>query len=187
MMTGPRPMDDDPRVTQSEDAGTPLDELCDLVLERHHAYVHGAIPMIRAALAQLAERDGPPWLPEVRAAFSDLADQLTSHLLKEEAILFPAMAALAQADREGKNRPPLPFPTVLHPIRMMESEHARIAGLLEQIRLATSGFIVPDGAPESWHRAVRALARFDEAMQAHLHAENDVLFPRALELERHLP
>lgn len=166
----------------------PLDELCDAIVERHHTYLHGVVPLIRGWLATLAARESGkvPDLTETRAAFTELTDQILGHLAKEETILFPAIAAMAQADREGAPLPPLPFPTVLHPIRLMESEHARLEHSLARIRALTHGFDVPPDASESWRRCYRELERLDGALLAHLRAENDVLFPRALDLERRL-
>lgn len=163
----------------------PLDELCDAIVERHHTYLHGVIPLLRGWLATLAAREPEQalTLAEARAAFGDLADSLAGHLAKEETILFPAMAALAHADREGAPRPPLPFPTVLHPIRVMESEHARLEHLLERLRTATSDFAVPADASAAVRRCLTELERLDREVRAHLRAENDLLFPRALELE----
>lgn len=163
----------------------PLDELCGHILERHHAYAHGALPVIRSWLSSLPTPEAAlPLMVDVRAAFQDLADQLTAHLAKEETILFPALAAMAQAYRDGGSRPSLPFPTVAHPIRLMESEHARIESAIARLRAMTGGFSVPDEASESWKRAFRELARLDEELKVHLHVENDTLFPRALDMER---
>ena len=166
----------------------PLDELCDAIVERHHTYLHGVIPLIRGWLGTLVVRESQaaPALADVQAAFTNLADQVLGHLAKEEAILFPALAAMAQAHREGGMRPPLPFPTVLYPIRLMEAEHARLEQGLARIRETTNEFEVPTEGSEVWHRCYRELARFDQEVHAHLRAENDVLFPRALELEQRL-
>ncbi|MEP7118679.1 MAG: hemerythrin domain-containing protein [Acidobacteriota bacterium] len=167
----------------------PLDELCDAIIERHHTYLHGAVPLVRGWLGALASREAQdaPSLAEARAAFSDLANQLLGHLAKEEAILFPALAALAQADRDGAPRPPLPFPTLLHPIRLMESEHRRLELGLDRLRAAANGFEVPPGGSEAWRRCYAELARVDREVRAHVVAENDLLFPRALALEHRFP
>ncbi|HUU34469.1 MAG TPA: hemerythrin domain-containing protein [Vicinamibacterales bacterium] len=166
----------------------PLDELCDAIIERHHTYLHGVIPLLRGWLGTLAAREPQllPALAETRAAFGELADQLVGHLAKEETILFPALVALAQAAREGASRPPLPFPTVLHPIRMMESEHARLEQGLERLRAVAGDFALPADASDAARRCYVELGRLDREVRAHLLAENDVLFPRALELERRL-
>lgn len=170
-----------------EPAGEPLDDLCGDILQRHHAYAHGAVPVIRGWLARLPPDEAAlPLLVEVRSSFAALAGELAAHLAKEENILFPALVAMAQADRSGARLPPLPFPTVVHPIRLMEAEHLRIADGLARLRSLTGGFAAPEGASESWRRAYEELARLDAAMQDHLRVENDSLFPKAVELERRL-
>jgi regulator of cell morphogenesis and NO signaling len=164
----------------------PLDELCEAILERHHAHAHVAVPRLRGHLAALVERE-PGALPvALPAAFAELADRLQSHLAKEENILFPALATMAEAERNGRGRPPMPFPTVLHPIRLMESEHAGLADGLERVKALASGFVPPDGASASTRRLLEDLAAFCDDLAAHLQVENDVLFPRALELDRRL-
>ena len=77
-------------------------------------------------------------------------------------------------------RPPLPFPTVLHPIRVMEAEHARLADGVEELTRLTGGFAVPEGAPDALRRLLEELKRFCSHLTDHLREENDVLFPRAL-------
>ena len=172
----------------SEDLGRPVDELCGLILARHHAYVHRAIAFISRRLDMLAEREQAAVvvLADTRAAFADLVHQLERHFAKEENVLFPAFEEMAKADREGGHRPALPFPTVLHPIRLMETEHARIETAMDRLRDVTDGFVAPEGAPEGWRQCLSAFARLDENLRVHLRAENEVLFPRALELERRL-
>ncbi len=143
----------------------PLDELCQFIVSSHHAAFQLAIPLIES---QLAGRAGA----EVREAFADLANQLRSHLAKEENLLFPAIEALAQADRQGSLRPALPFSTVLYPVRMMETEHARIEAALAHLREITEGL------------GLTELARLDADLHEHHRLENEMLFPRVLELER---
>lgn len=174
---------------RSDDSRRPVDELCGLIVARHHAYVYRAIPYISRRLDTLAERESAAVavLADTRAAFADLAHQLLGHFAKEENVLFPALEAMAKADREGGYRPALPFPTVLHPIRLMETEHARIETAMDRLRQVTDGFVAPEGASDGWRQCLSAFARLDEDLRLHLRAENEVLFPRALELERRLP
>ena len=164
----------------------PLDELCDDILVRHHAYAHIAVPRIRAGMAAITDRDPAALPPRVPAVFAALANLLLDHLAKEENILFPALALMAEAERSGGGRPPLAFPTVLHPIRVMEAEHARLAEAVEELTRLTGGFAVPEGAPAALRRLLEELKRFCSHLTDHLREENDVLFPRALELDRRL-
>ena len=170
----------------SDRSALPLDALCDDILVRHHAYAHIAVPRIRGQLAALLERE-PGALPSnVASAFARVADLLLNHLAKEENILFPALTMMAEAERSGAGRPPLAFPTLLHPIRVMEAEHARLAEGMDELTRLTAQFTVPDGASEPLRRALGELKTFCAHLSAHLQEENDILFPRALELDRRL-
>lgn len=177
-------MADEPTRSDLDAGGASIDTLCESILARHHAYAHGALPRIRGHLAALTEQE--PALAPVHAAFGRLADRLASHLAKEEHILFPALVALAEAERAGRTRPPMAFPTVLHPIRLMEAEHARLAADLEALRQAADGFALAPGASDARRRVMGELAAFSADLQAHLRIENDVLFPRAVDLDGRL-
>jgi regulator of cell morphogenesis and NO signaling len=180
-------MADDRRAFDVTDpTALPLDELCGAILDRHHAYAYVAVPRIRGHLAMLAEREPQAVPAGVQEAFTALADRLMNHLAKEEHILFPALALLADAERSGAGRPPMPFPTVLHPIRLMESEHASLASALDQLSTLAGGFGITSDASDAVRRLMTELAAFRDHLESHLRIENDVLFPRALELDRRL-
>jgi regulator of cell morphogenesis and NO signaling len=163
-----------------------LDDLADYIVDRHHRYVQGAIPALRQALAVARDSWGATHAPlaATEAAFAELADELESHMAKEEHILFPAIRELARARRAGQAATGLAFATLLHPIRAMESEHTRARQLLVDLRRDTQSYRPPDTADDSGRECYRQLARFDEDLETHIHLENDVLFPRTLELER---
>jgi regulator of cell morphogenesis and NO signaling len=164
----------------------PLDALCEDILVRHHAYAHIAVPRIRGYLASIVERE-PGAVPlALPAVFAEVADLLTGHLAKEENILFPALAVMAEAERVGGSRPPLAFPTVLHPIRLMEAEHARLASGLDELKRLTHDFARPEGTSDALGRLLEELKTFCDQVEAHLRVENEVLFPRALDLDRRL-
>ncbi|MFA5909129.1 MAG: hemerythrin domain-containing protein [Vicinamibacterales bacterium] len=172
----------------NHDVAPPIDDLCASIVSRHHAYLHRALPIIQEDLGRLADDDcAAGALAETRAVVADLMQQLKGHLSKEENVLFPALVALAQADREGRSRPPLPFPTVLHPIRMMETEHARIETAMARLRALTQGFAPQDDATLAWRHCLTQLAQLDADLREHHRTENEELFPRALDLERRLP
>lgn len=170
-------------------AGRPLDELCASIVERYHSSLYRSLPLIHGELARLADTDPapPPMLAETRAAFAELSHQLQSHLAKEENLLFPALEALARADRAGGPRPLLAFSTVLHPIRVMETEHARIESTLDRLRELTHAFVAPERASERWRHCLAALSQLDADLRAHHREESEVLFPRALEIECRMP
>lgn len=160
--------------------------VCEAIVDRYHGALRDTLPRIRDAIRSLSVDAASPELDTLRAAFDEVADQIDGHLAKEEHLLFPAFTALSVADRTGGRRPSLAFATVLHPIRLMETEHARIEAALDRLReLARSVNAVDEPSP-AWRRCMADLARLDGELREHHRAENEVLFPRALELEQRL-
>lgn len=165
------------------DPGRPLDTMCHDVVARYHAPLHHSLPQIRAALAELATGDSPPAVDLMRVGFTALSELIEAHLAREENLLFPALSALSEADRQGRGRPPLPFATILHPIRMMESEHLRIESALDQL-CEFAADVSADQQSPGWRRYLEALQGLDRELREHHRFENEVLFPAALDLER---
>jgi regulator of cell morphogenesis and NO signaling len=165
-----------------------LDVLVRHILEHHHRYVRDTSPTINAWLDRLVERHGSrhPELSVVRQTFRDLTDRVASHMLKEEHILFPFINDLAAARRGGGRLPMGPFGTILNPVRVMETDHALVGELLGRLRAQSRGFAAPDDACTTYRLCYDELARFEQDLHRHIHLENAVLFPRALELERSL-
>jgi regulator of cell morphogenesis and NO signaling len=169
------------------DESCPLDLLCDAIVDRYHASLHDTLPRIREDLTLLSSTGASHEVNMMRMAFGGLADQIEAHLSKEEHLLFPALNALAACERDSTPRPPSPFATVLHPIRMMEAEHARIEAGMRFLRDLAREVPEPVNMLPAWRHCMESLAELDEALREHHRTENEVLFPRALEIERRLP
>lgn len=163
-----------------------LDELADHIIDRHHRYVQGAIPALRDGLARAVDRWGAAHAPilAIQAFFEELASELEAHMAKEEHLLFPAIKDLVRARRQERAGPPTPFATLLHPIRVMEGEHDRARAVLVNLRRETHNYHPPAVADDAGRECYRELAIFDADLETHIHLEDDVLFPRALDLER---
>lgn len=166
------------------DSTRPLDAICDDIVERYHASLHHTLPQIRNELTDLAGSGASPTLEMMRVAFVELAFRIQSHLAKEENLLFPALEALYRAHRTGASRPPLPFATVLHPIRFMEAEHLVIESALDQVREFALKVPEADTLTAAWRRCMTDLKQLDADLREHHRIENEVLFPAALDLER---
>ena len=158
-----------------------LSELVAHISGTHHVYVRTQIPAITALLDKVVEKHGPnhPELAGVRESFTALAQELTMHLMKEEQILFPYIV------RSEAKVPAAPscFGSVENPIRMMRHEHDNAGEVLRGMRQMTSGYRVPEDACTSYQRLYRLLEEFEADLHQHIHLENNILFPRALEAE----
>lgn len=162
----------------------PLDRLIDHIVAKHHAYVRSSAPMIARDLATLTEVHGArhPELFRVASGFGQVRVELEQHLMKEEQILFPYVRELAAAGGEGRFASP--FGTVGNPIRMMEREHREAADALRAIGALTGGYRVPDDGCTTYRVCMAELARFEQDLHRHVHLENNILFPKAIELEQ---
>ena len=165
-----------------------LSELTGHIVARHHRYIREVTPTITAWLAKLVARHGAahPELFHVEAEFQGLSDDMASHMMKEENILFPFVDALANAAQSGRRLPPSPFGTVLNPIRVMEEEHRHAGDDMARLRELTNGYQAPADACTTYRVCYDELARFEADLHRHVHLENHVLFPRAMALEQEL-
>jgi regulator of cell morphogenesis and NO signaling len=161
--------------------------LVDYIVTRHHRYVHEALPVLYSMLRRLVEAHGEhhPELQLVLDCLRELGCDLVTHLAKEEHLLFPAIIALADAGAAGLPEDS-PFTTVYHPIRAMETDHDRASRLMVRVRALANQYVPPPDACPSWRLCFACLEQFESDLNAHVHLESYVLFPRALELERSL-
>ena len=117
--------------------------------------------------------------------FSSLLDEeLSQHLAKEEAILFPYVVSLERAAADGSTKPQGCFGTVADPIAMMAREHDAAGALIAEIRRLSHNFVAPADACPTYHAFYDGLRDFEQDLHQHIHLENNILFPRAIELER---
>ena len=169
---------------QSDNAWETAD-LVTHIVTTHHGYVRHAVPRIASYLDKLVTVHGArhPELARVAQHFEELSNELLMHMYKEEEILFPYVRSLA-AIEAGAPAPPNVFGTVRNPIRMMEAEHAGAGQELAMIRELTSDFHVPADGCATYSVCYKELEAFDADLRRHIHLENNVLFPKAIALER---
>jgi regulator of cell morphogenesis and NO signaling len=172
------------------DAGTPrfnswdVQTLVSYIVSNHHAYVREALPAIQAHTRKLASVHGEnhPELLEVAALFEGVSDEMTSHMMKEEHVLFPFINALGAAAQRGTPAPVPPFGRVSNPIRMMEQEHESAGNAMASIRELTGGYVPPADGCTTYRITLQELQAFEADLHAHVHLENNILFPKAKQL-----
>ena len=162
-----------------------LDFLVDYIINNHHKYVVNMIPIISAHTEKVAKVHGKnhPEVIEVNSIFTMIYKDLRQHLLKEEQILFPFIKQLVK-DQKNETKPEQPyFGTIANPIRMMESEHEAAGDGFYEIRKLTKNYTLPEDACNTFMASYNELKEFEEDLHKHVHLENNILFPRAIELE----
>ncbi len=160
--------------------------LADYIVNTHHSYVTKALPELRAYATKVAKVHGRGHaeLVAVRELVEEINAELTSHMVKEEQILFPFIKQLVEAKTNGKNMEPAGFGTVQNPINMMEHEHEEVGRNLEKIRVLTNNYAIPEDACASYRLLFKMLEEFESDLFIHIHLENNILFPKALKLEK---
>lgn len=167
---------------------TSLTELCDHVIQVHHVYLTCTLPSARMKAVKVVQAHGAKhaFLAPLAQALDGLAAELTEHMTKEETVLFPYIARLERASRQGIPPPPAPGGTVRMPIAIMEREHDDAGRALERMRDLTSGYHSPADACNTFRALYAQLQEIERDLHAHIHLENNILFPRAAELESRL-
>jgi regulator of cell morphogenesis and NO signaling len=162
-----------------------LPTLTTYIVATHHRYVREQLPVISVHAQKVARVHGTrhPEMVAVADIVERVADEMTSHMAKEEGVLFPFIDRLAAAYAQGGAVPPAPFGTVENPIRMMEAEHESAGDAMAEIRALTEGYRVPDDACGTFAVLLQELEAFERDLHQHVHLENNILFPKALTLE----
>lgn len=173
----------------AEDPATwTLTHLVDHIEHVHHAYVNARTPVLQQYLDKLCKvHDAQhPELFEIAREFDACAGAMAAHMKKEELVLFPFIRRMELAQREG-SAPPLPhFGTVENPVNMMKHEHDEEGERFRRIATLSNGHTPPDDGCNTYRAAFALLKEFEEDLHRHIHLENNILFPKALELERML-
>lgn len=162
--------------------------LADYIVNVHHEYVRAAIPQILPLAEKVANVHGDhhPEVIRINSLFQDLADELNMHLKKEEMVLFPYIKELAAVQSAGQNLDDSCFGSVASPISVMEAEHENAGAILKEMSILSSNYSVPEDGCNTYRVLYGKLKAFEDDLHRHIHLENNILFPKAIELERTL-
>jgi regulator of cell morphogenesis and NO signaling len=166
----------------------PLGELVKHIVATHHEYLKLELPVLGNRLDKVHSVHGardPEILGRMVEVFASLRAELELHLHKEEAILFPFLEQYGDAEVQGRPMPPVPFGTIGAPIAMMEREHESAGGALVEIRALTNDYRLPPYACDTVRALYAGLQALEADLHVHIHLENNILFPRAIALEKH--
>jgi len=166
-----------------------LDFLIDYILNVHHRYVKENIPLLAEFTAKVAQVHGEahPEVIEIARLFEAISAELEQHMMKEERVLFPYIKELVSVkNTPGQSLTPPHFGTVENPIRMMIMEHDRAGEILKQMRELSHGFAPPESACNTYRVSYHKLEEFEADLHQHIHLENNILFPKAIEYEQGL-
>ena len=149
----------------------PLHDIIEHILVTYHAPLREEMPRLSTMARKVNEVHGdkdPQRLPEMLSVVLALRGEIEEHMVKEEQILFPMIERGQGAMADG-------------PIAVMEQEHDAVAGMLRRLRELTDDFVPPAAACNTWRALWSGFAALEESLHQHIHLENNILFPRALD------
>jgi regulator of cell morphogenesis and NO signaling len=159
-------------------AAMSLTQLADHIEQTHHQYLKRELPRLSPLVEKIAAKHGPTNenLVQLSQVFAAFREELESHMVKEERILFPL---IRQIDANATSAGGFHCGSIDNPIRVMELEHQHAGDAMEQMRELTDGYTAPADACNTYRAVMQSLAEIETDMHQHVHKENNVLFPRA--------
>lgn len=166
----------------------PIDLLADYIEKKHHRYVEEKTLEIKPYLDKICRVHGDrhPELFEINEHFNASAGELAAHMKKEELILFPFIRKMAKAKQENAKIEAPHFGTVQNPIQMMMHEHTTEGERFRKIESLSNNYTPPEDVCNTNRVTFALLKEFEADLHLHIHLENNILFPKAIELEKEL-
>lgn len=170
-----------PSVAETDWNAASLTELAEHIVATHHKYLREELPRIDGLIQKVFQAHGTKHaaLAQLEATYRAMRAELESHMSKEENLLFPAIRMLETAPERCQ----FPFGSVANPIRMMRHEHDNAGAALRHLSGLTAGYTPPPDACPTYRAMLDSLARLEQDLHLHIHKENNILFPRAHDLE----
>ena len=150
------------------------------IVDTHHAYMWEEMPRLLALVEKVhrAHGDRHPELARVNDLFAEAVAELDPHMTKEERSVFPAISRLEKTGVQSASGP------IADQIAVLVQEHTVVGELFGQINSVTGGYAMPADGCASYRAMLEGLQEMELDLHEHIHKENNVLFPGALELER---
>ncbi len=158
------------------------EQLIGFILTHHHFYVKQSMPTIIAHLNKVATKHGEkfPYMKEVFELFTIIMREMTHHMQKEETVLFPRIKEVENLYNSGNASEILPG-YIKTPVDAMEADHTEAGDILYRIRKLTNNYTPPQDACTTFKVTLAELKEFEQDLHKHVHLENNILFPKAIQ------
>ena len=167
-------------------ANATLAKVIQTIVRKHHVFTRQELPRLKTLAFKVESRHGNkhPELAAIRECVDKLEHEMFEHMLKEEDVLFPAIARAEFCVRAGQPPPSTMFGSMENPVRKMMTEHDAAGALCAEIKRLSSTYTPPEDACPSYRGLYAGLLDFERDLHQHVHLENNILFPGAIRLEK---
>ncbi|MBS1572077.1 MAG: iron-sulfur cluster repair di-iron protein [Bacteroidetes bacterium] len=165
-----------------------LDFLADYIVNTHHNYVRKYLPEITSYAAKVAKvhGDNHPELLQINVLVDKVNKELTTHMAEEETILFPRVKEIVLAQKNNTLYSNSGRESLSYLIDETEKEHDSVGRAMEEIRNLSKNYSLPEDACASYKLLFKMLEEFESDLFTHIHLENNIMFPKAMEIEKSL-
>lgn len=162
-----------------------IDFLIDYIVNKHHKFVVQENPIVFELTQKAAKlnSDKYPELIEIADFFMEIMGELNCHMMKEENMLFPYIKALVNSKATNTKINTSEYGSVQVPINMMEHEHSLVIDMFEQIKQLSNNYTAPLNTESNCKLAFTKLKEYEIDLHHHIFLENNILFPKAIQLE----
>jgi len=159
-----------------------ISDLIDHILTTHHVFLRDELPRLLQLARKVADVHSSehPELKQLAVLFAGFKCELEMHMMKEEHVLFPFMKQLETAT----TAPSFHCGYISNPISVMEHEHEQAGMMLREFREITNDYLLPPAACNSYRSLFAGLEELERDLIQHVHEENNILFPKAMESEK---
>lgn len=142
-------------------------ELCDYIVNKHHAYVWEVLPLINDYLKAIMRAHGVnhPEVFRIGSEFGRLSADLQQHLIKEEELLFPLL----------KQNDDISATSLAH---IIIDEHEEAGAILAKLRTISNDYTLPSDACATYAKLYDALQELEDDLHTHIHLENNILLKK---------
>ena len=166
-----------------------LDFLSEYIQNVHHQYLRKKLPEILEDLLHVAEghKTKYPELDELLLIFRRMTKEVPPHMQQEEEIIFPYIRQIYHAYKNHESYASLLVRTLRKPVEeVMFRDHEITTKRLQRIRQLTNNYTAPQNACIKHCVTFAKLKELDIDLVQHIHLENNILYPRAMAIEKEL-
>lgn len=163
-----------------------LAKLIEHIVDTHHAFMKRELPRVESLFAKVTKAHAKhhgAMLGKLHPVFSGLRAEIETHLMKEESILFPGIRRMEAEVKAGRPVMPMHCGSIHNPIAQMEREHENAGEALARMRQITGDYALPADACPTFVALYELLRAMEADLHEHIHMENNILFPKAQDME----
>jgi regulator of cell morphogenesis and NO signaling len=166
-----------------------IEFLSDYILNVHHRYLNKALPALKGQVIDFLEEHGKtfPGLTELEIIINRFLQEFPPHMKQEEEIIFPYIRQINHAFIYRESYASLMVRTLRKPVEeVMEKEHISTGNQLKRMRIITNNYTPPENSSQAHKALFEKLKDLDNDLMQHIHLENNILFPKAIAMEKQL-